>query len=319
MCSFTVFFFLEIGVALTAEIWEYRQIWGFSFPLSDVSGWDSSASVRLPLCEQSQLLTPVQLTAGRRSHIQLTSKTVLPSSGVSQQWGRNLFCNLCFDSALLRKDRESDCQTVSIQSCRQKKGVCWYSKACKWLFLKRFSTNVPSVFLAVLPIEKHTHQLVQKNMLDWFVDSVRPTLHISRSFVCYSAPAMGIAVAEATLPLPGEREERRNLRNDTRLYFGLQCVGWAESVELPVTMGGRFTGHIGLCKKPLSCQTIDLRACKGACGRWDVLSGSTQCLHCTSSTAYSSVITIFALLFFYLFGTHLVNVSPSFVLNLAVV
>lgn len=65
-------------------------------------------------------------------------------------------------------------------------------------------------------------------------------------------------------------EGRRIPRNDTRLYFGLWCVGWAaESRELPVTMGGRFTGHIGLRRKPISCQAVYLIVSIRACGRWE--------------------------------------------------
>lgn len=129
----------------------------------------------------------------------------------------------------------------------------------------KLAINVPGVLLAVPLMEKHS-TVGTENMLGRFVDSVRPALHIYRCFLLFHSTN-------------GNSCCRGNTSSLWRIWGKEKPKEWHPAVfwavvcglrELPVTMGRRFTGHAGLCRKPLSWQTIYLAVCRRACGRWNL-------------------------------------------------
>lgn len=129
----------------------------------------------------------------------------------------------------------------------------------------KLAINVPGVLLAVPLMEKHS-TVGTENMLGRFVDSVRPALHIYRRFLLFHSTN-------------GNSCCRGNTSSLWRIWGKEKPKEWHPAVfwavvcglrELPVTMGRRFTGHTGLCRKPLSWQTIYLAVCRRACGRWNL-------------------------------------------------
>lgn len=123
-------------------------------PLTVVSGWDSSA-LSATCCvnkvDSSHWFSSQQDALRNSADV----KTLLPSSELVV--GRKLVFVIC----------------ILIQLCSERRE--WLSNYERRL--KRLAIIIPGVFLAVLPMKN----ILNRNMLSWFVDSVRAALHISLS------------------------------------------------------------------------------------------------------------------------------------------